>query len=445
MKVKTDQLLEDERLEAQAQAQQKIEADRRFAAQSSAQQQYAMTGQVPGPTNKGGGNPPTTPTPPTPPTTPTNSNVTSGSYGGSYSPMGGYQESQAVIDARNAMNAHNANPIGAWTGGSYGAALQQALNKIVNREKFSYDLNADALYQQYKDRYVGLGRMAMQDTMGQAAAMTGGYGNSYAQTAGNQSYQGYLQGLNDKVPELYQLALDKYNNEGQELLNQYNMYQNAYDTEYGQYRDRVNDWYNEANRLQNAYYNAYNQDYGLYSDNYSRAMQAAQASARSSGGSSSGSSSSSRAYVPEGHEAYIMQGVDNAIANYNKGNMDYASLRAFMKSGGLSDGEIDSYLYQYGINGDFASSGSGSASTGNSSGNASTGKVNQNAINSFKNALQSTTSFYNDLNHVMPIGGGAVRFNDYEDYVDAMINNWHANGKLSDEDVKELFKQYGIV
>ena len=55
------------------------------------------------------------------------------------------------------------------------------------------------------------------DTMGQAQAMTGGYGNSYAQTVGQQTYQGYLQGLNDQVPALYQLALDKYNSEGNQL------------------------------------------------------------------------------------------------------------------------------------------------------------------------------------------------------------------------------------
>jgi murein DD-endopeptidase MepM/ murein hydrolase activator NlpD len=93
---------------------------------------------------------------------------------------------------------------------SYWATLQEAMNKILNREDFSYDLNGDALYQQYKDRYIQQGKMAMQDTMGQAAALTGGYGNSYASTAGNQAYQGYLQGLNDVIPELQQIAYDRY-------------------------------------------------------------------------------------------------------------------------------------------------------------------------------------------------------------------------------------------
>ena len=83
---------------------------------------------------------------------------------------------------------------------SYEEAWKDAMDRINNREKFSYDLNGDALYQQYKDKYIQQGKMAMQDTMGQAATLTGGYGNSYATTAGNQAYQAHLNNLNDIRP-----------------------------------------------------------------------------------------------------------------------------------------------------------------------------------------------------------------------------------------------------
>ena len=73
---------------------------------------------------------------------------------------------------------------------SWRGQLDDIMNRIMNREQFNYDLNADALYQQYKDQYIHGGNLAMQDTMGQATAMTGGYGNSYAQSAGQQTYQG---------------------------------------------------------------------------------------------------------------------------------------------------------------------------------------------------------------------------------------------------------------
>lgn len=158
-------------------------------------------------------------------------------------------EDANVIKAANDKAAHEATKLADWTGGTYGQSVQNALDKINNREKFTYDLNGDMLYQQYKDQYINAGKMAMADTMGQAAALTGGYGNSYAATVGNQAYQGYLQQLNNKVPELYQLAYDRYRQEGQDLKDQYSLYRDMYNTEYGEYRDKVSDWNTQQNRL----------------------------------------------------------------------------------------------------------------------------------------------------------------------------------------------------
>jgi hypothetical protein len=87
--------------------------------------------------------------------------------------------------------------------------------------------------------------------MGQAAAMTGGYGNSYAQSVGQQAYQGYLQQLTDKIPELYQIALSKYNSEGDELYKQHALYSDLFNTEYGQHRDAVGDYQTNRNYLAN--------------------------------------------------------------------------------------------------------------------------------------------------------------------------------------------------
>lgn len=118
--------------------------------------------------------------------------------------------------------------------------LEGIKDNIKDYDKFSYDVNSDALYQQYADQYVRQGKMASADVMGQAAAMTGGYGNSYAATVGNQAYQSYIQQLNDKVPELYQLALDRHNMEKQDLYNQYGMLLSEYEREYGLYSDEYN-------------------------------------------------------------------------------------------------------------------------------------------------------------------------------------------------------------
>ena len=142
---------------------------------------------------------------------------------------------------------------------SYSSGWEKQMNdlmgQIQNRKDFSYDINADALWNQYKDQYVNLGRQAMMDTMGQAQAMTGGYGNSYAQMAGQQAYQGYMQGLTDKVPELYGMAMDKYRMEGDALLDRYGLLVSQESMDYDRYMDAVNQYYAELDRLQGIYDN----------------------------------------------------------------------------------------------------------------------------------------------------------------------------------------------
>lgn len=138
--------------------------------------------------------------------------------------------------------------------------LDAIMNSILNREKFTFDLDGDALYNQYKDKYIQQGKMAMMDTMGQAAAMTGGYGNSFAQSVGQQAYQGQLQNLNDIIPDLYQMALDKYNAEGQQMYDQYGLLVDDYNRQYGEYNDEYNKLLTERDYATNEYYNSIPKD-----------------------------------------------------------------------------------------------------------------------------------------------------------------------------------------
>lgn len=176
-----------------------------------------------------------------------------------------YTESDAVKGASNALNSHLATKPVKYQS-QWETQLGDLMKAIMNREKFSYDVNEDALYQQYKDKYIQQGKLAMADTMGQAAAMTGGYGNSYAQSVGQQAYQGQLDNLNDIVPELYAMALDQYNREGQELYNQYGMLSDRESQDYGRYRDTVSDFLTERDYLQGRYDTERGFDYGKYVD-----------------------------------------------------------------------------------------------------------------------------------------------------------------------------------
>ena len=117
----------------------------------------------------------------------------------------------------------------------------QAAQAFLNREGFSYDLNADPLYRQYLEQYTAAGRMAMEDTMGRAAALTGGYGNSYAQTAGQQAYNAYLQQLNERIPDLYELAYSKYAKEGDALRERYELLKERKEEAYDLYQDALDE------------------------------------------------------------------------------------------------------------------------------------------------------------------------------------------------------------
>lgn len=161
-------------------------------------------------------------------------------YDGSY--VDRLQQSQAALDS------HLTAKPGDYQS-KYQGQIDQVMQNITNRKPFQYDVNADALYQQYKDRYTQMGRQAMQDTMGQAAALTGGYGNTYAQNAGQQAYGAYMQGLTDKIPELYQLALDKYDRDATLEKEKYSLLKDADATDYGRWGDRLSQWNTDRNYL----------------------------------------------------------------------------------------------------------------------------------------------------------------------------------------------------
>lgn len=129
----------------------------------------------------------------------------------------------------------------------------QLLKDYLNRGDFSYDLNGDALYQQYKDKFIQQGKMGSADVMGQAAAMTGGYGSSYSQSVGHQAYQASLDKLNDVVPELMQMAYDRYNQKGADMLNQLGVLDADYNRSFGEWETG---------------YNMRKDKYGIASDNY---------------------------------------------------------------------------------------------------------------------------------------------------------------------------------
>lgn len=148
---------------------------------------------------------------------------------------------------------------------SYSGQMADLYGKITGRGPFRYDATKDPLYQGMKDQYIRGGKMAMKDTMGQAAALTGGYANTYGQQVGQQAYDAYLQNLTEVIPTLYGMAYDQYKDAGDQLMQQYGLLGDLRDQEYGRYRDELSDWNAERAYLA-----------GLENEDYRRRTQAEQ-------------------------------------------------------------------------------------------------------------------------------------------------------------------------
>lgn len=176
-----------------------------------------------------------------------------------------FQGSDTMNQAWATLGQLQGNAPGAWTD-PYKDQYMGYLNQYENRDPFSYDANSDALYQQLKDQYIQQGQMAMMDTMGQAAAMTGGYGNSYAQTVGQQAYNQQLNQLTAMIPELYDRAYGIYQDEGQDLLNMYNAYLGLSDQSYNQYLGEVDNYYKQLGAASDYANTLYNKEYGEWAD-----------------------------------------------------------------------------------------------------------------------------------------------------------------------------------
>lgn len=160
--------------------------------------------------------------------------------------------SQELTAAQTALAAAQAAKPGSYRS-QWEEQLQQLYDQIAGRGAFSYSLGTDPVYQQHREQYQNAGRMAMQDTMGQAAALTGGYGSSYAQQTGQQAYQAYLQKLNELVPELYSEARAQYEADGTALYEQYALLNSREQSDYSRYRDEMSDYYAALSDARSAY------------------------------------------------------------------------------------------------------------------------------------------------------------------------------------------------
>ena len=243
----------------------------------------------------------------------------------------------------------------------YKDQIDSLTQQILNREAFRYDAEKDPTYQQFRDTYTREGKKAMEDTLGQVSARTGGLASSYAGTVAQQSYNDYMTKLSDKIPELRQLAYSMYQDEGDrqrqnlemltaleqgdyakyaDLLAQYNTDRNF---DYGAYRDNVSDLrYGDEMAMQKAETMAAAGDFSGYkalgyTDAEIAKLKAAYQASQSLGGYSGGgySGGSSRSSGSSGSGKTTSSG-DIYTKMNNAGIQSEQSARAYLLSAGYN-------------------------------------------------------------------------------------------------------------
>ena len=152
-----------------------------------------------------------------------------------------YTPSSAVSQAQNYLASLKKGTAQEFES-PYTQQVASLYERIMNRQKFSYDPTKDPLFQAYKNQYVRQGQQAAQNVIGQSAALTGGYGNTWAATAGSQAYQNYLTRLNEILPQMEARAYERYTGEGDQLQSQLSLASALENQDYERFRTALEDW-----------------------------------------------------------------------------------------------------------------------------------------------------------------------------------------------------------
>lgn len=135
----------------------------------------------------------------------------------------------------------------------YADQIESILGQINGFKDFSYDVESDPLYSQYRKQYLREGQRATADTLGQMAAANGGQVSTAASSAASQAGDYYASQLSDKVPELEQYAYGKWQDEYNQLLTELQLAQSREDSAYQKYLAEYDRWNNDRQNAYNQY------------------------------------------------------------------------------------------------------------------------------------------------------------------------------------------------
>mgnify|MGYP007039083834 CR=1 FL=1 len=320
---------------------------------------------------------------------------------------------------------------------TYDSEMRALIDQILNSNLAGWKQGDQ--YAALRDQYSANGQMSMADLLGQVSSRTGGLASSYAASVANQEY-------NDWMSKLEQAAREMYQQDRSDKLNSLGMLSDAYDREYGEYGDKLNQWNADRDfayqQTQDALANQWKQkewDYNMSQDEWNKAAQ--QAEMMASYGDFSGYKAlgytdsqieSMRQAYQIAQTAKAKSGSSGGKKSRDSGNdrspvtEDYDGLMLAAEQSGHPESYIANHYKEYGFN----------KSTG-LAGEYETWKSGQDssAFNGsyFNAAMSSLRTMLNQ--------GGDDRLANAEQGVSSMWNKLNARQKA---EVQKLLAEYGI-
>lgn len=261
------------------------------------------------------------------------------------------------------------------------------LDRILNREDFSWSKETDPQWSSYKKSYLREGDRATANALAKASAASGGRPSSYAVNAATQAGDYYATKLNDVIPTLYQQAYERYLDEYNMKLKDLNAINQQEQLDYAKYLDRLGQFNTDRGFAYQNYADDYDRlrsqladvqgqdqiDYARYLDEVSR-QQTAQDSIRSQVDAilAAGSSPSANLLSESGYSSEYVKALEDAYrkqeaektakkSNSGGGTMSLTTAKAMAKEGQFTDtvlntlrkaGFTDDYIAQvYGYTG----------------------------------------------------------------------------------------------
>ena len=230
----------------------------------------------------------------------------------------GYTPSRETQEARRSWEELAARQPGDYTS-PYADRMEDLLRQMESREAFSYDPSRDEMFRRYARLYQRQGQTAMEDTLGQAAGLTGGYDSSYARQAGQQEYNRYMQELAELMPELESSARQRDQDQRNWLTQRYERVSEQEQEDYKRYRQEQEAWqesYDRAGKEADALREQEYADYKLMLQHYTSKANAEQ---KASGDGRANSGAAAKTEKKTTLSSTAMESLRRAMGNYLKG------------------------------------------------------------------------------------------------------------------------------